>query len=396
MIKRSLVLIVILCILICCKSLSLSPTATPLPGWDNPVSNLFVKISSFPKGWKIDNYKEVVDPRINQVTRIYWAPSADESQKVMQTIWRAYTTTGAEVKFAELAQEVTSRGWFPRFPSTGSGVVSEVVFGSKVAEKWGIVCRIDVIPECFYIALYRNYVTEVEFTIQFDDFMGLDTLSVEKLLSGVDEQFRDYIRLPDIIPNDPSYLLMIPTTLYNSNVGIDFESLLIKADAFPKGWEVAFKEWPNITKTASGAILGTRNFSRDECYINSPSLRKCYLTQFLAWYPNIQDTIDEWQGEYAAVNMGDPASLGVLRIPKDIVLVDSGADQSFIACVILAGGEECEAILRFGNYWIGITAQMQSLNTLMGHSQNGLTHSEFTQIIGRAAAQAKSILITVK
>ena len=397
MLKKWLaILVAVWGMVISCSSLSLYPTATPLPGWGSPVAELFVGTPNLPSGWRADPNEDAADVRANHVSRTFFDSNPNRSDKVIQDIWRAYTAAEAEEKFNELAQVLVSPGWLPRFPSTSFGPVSEVAYQSKVADKWGVACGIDVIAECRFLALYHNYVTQVYFTLQFEGFEGLDSTGAEELLAGVEGQFRDYLRLPETTPHNPSYLSLIPTPSYNTETGINIEGFFVGTEALPRSWEIAFKDWTGVTNLASGEILASRNYYRNECYLNSPHLARCYITQFVDWYPSIRDAIEEWQRKYSEINVGEPAQLGVWRIPGDITFADAGADQSFVACSEVAGGENCEAILRFGNYLIALMAEMRSLTTLMGHSRYGLTHPEFAQVVEKTAAQARSVLDTVK
>ncbi len=302
----------------------------------------------------------------------------------------------AEKEFNELAQSMVSREWLSRFPSTGFGPVAEIAYQSKVADRWSASCGIDGSTDCRYLALYHNYVTEVYFPLQFEGFHGLDSTSAEELLSGVEGQFKDYLRLPEIAPLKPPVLSLTPTPSNITGTGINIERFFIQTEAMPEDWSIAFRDWTDVTNLANGAILGSRNYYRDECYVNSPYFSRCYITQFVAWYPSTRSAIEEWQNKYSEINVGEPAKLGVWRIPSDITLVDAGADQSFDACSEVAGGEDCEAILRFGNYLIALMAEMRSQTTLMEHSRFGLTHPEFAQLVEKVTFQAKLVLENVK
>jgi hypothetical protein len=233
-------------------------------------------------------------------------------------------------------------------------------------------------------------VTTVYFNFQYGGYAGLSFNEAEKLLIAVDEKFRDRLGLAENVVDNPSYLSASSVDSY------DIEQFLLEVEAMPQGWEITFQDFEGVTVLPSGEHLASRNFSRDNCYINSPDLKQCYITQFVTWYPHTRNAEEAWQLKYSEINIGEPAQLGVWRIPSNIISAVADVDQSFVACSEVAGGEECEAILQYNNYLIALIADMQSPTTLMGHSKHGLTHEMFAALIQKMAIQARTVIDSAK
>lgn len=390
MFRKGLTIItVVVSLLVSCSSLT--SYSAPPPGWNSPVSDLFVELNAFPEGWDVDPNEggNAVDVRVNNASRTFFNMHPNKYDKTIQIIWRAYTVLDAEKQFSKLSKGLTSRGWLPRFPSTSFRPVSQITYQSKFADKWGLACGVDVTATCLFLARYHNYVTTVYFDLQYAGYEGLNFNEIEKLLSGVDEKFRDHLELTETSTDNPSYLSM--TSDY-AGPAANIEQFLLDAESIPKGWEIVFQDFEGITALSSGEYLASRNFSHNNCYLNSPELEQCYITQFVTWYPRVRNSEEAWQLKYSEINIGEPERLGVWRIPSDITLSGVDGDRSFVACSEVAGGEGCEAILQYNNYLIALIADMKSQTTLMGHSQDGLTHEMFAKLIKEIALHARTVL----
>lgn len=376
----------------CISALQPAPLPDPPPGWNSPLTELFVELESLPEGWGTDPQVGDIDVRVNNVGRTFFDLAPNGSGKVHQVLWRAYTVSDAETRFTERSQALRARGWLPRYPSTRFGPIREITYQSRAADQWGLACGIDVIAECWFLGRYHNYVTFVYFTLEDDEYDGLSFAEAGSLLAGVDEQFRETLGLAETTLDNPSYLTLMPADSNTSESSANTERLLLDADALPHGWQVTFVDWEGATVLPSGEYLASRNYARDDCYAHSPHFESCHITQFVTWYPSALAAQEQWRDKYSELNVGDPAQLGVWRVPSDVASSDWDADQSFVACSEVAGGESCEAILRFDTYLIALIADMYSPTTLMGHSQYGLTHDAFERLVDEAALHAQTVL----
>lgn len=88
---------------------------------------------------------------------------------------------------------------------------------------------------------------------------------------------------------------------------------------------------------------------------------------------------------------GQAAPLGVLRIADDIPTQSLAADEQVVACYLTAGGEVCEAVVRYGHYLLILQA---NTNRHTGSSSpvSGLTHTEFSALVEAMDARAASLL----
>lgn len=361
-----------------------TPTPTPPPGWYSDLRELFVDEAAFPSGWRAHMYQETnVHPRANHVRRRFSSPFLPGV--VTQDVWRAYTIGDAERKFAEEAEGwcFVHGGWYTRFPTTSFCFPPEITYRSKVADEWCLTCGMDVTLECHFAARYRNYVVRLRVPMSEKGYMyGLTFNELDGLLEGIDAQFVQHLGFLVTTPREPVATPQLLADLQEGRPQPGIDSLLVDAASLPTGWEIAFVEWEKVKSFDDGFHIVTRNFRKENCYSDVSDLQWCYITQFVSWYPRVQDAEDDREREWSAVDVGDSSSsLGVLRIPPDITYRSSIADEQFVACVTLAGGEECEAVMRYGNYLVILRADMMSIGTMMGYSRYGLTHAEFTTLV---------------
>jgi hypothetical protein len=74
MFRKRLTILIVAVSMMSCNSLTAYPTATPLPGWNSPVTDLFVELTGFPEGWGRDPNAgaNAVDVRVNNVSRTFF------------------------------------------------------------------------------------------------------------------------------------------------------------------------------------------------------------------------------------------------------------------------------------------------------------------------------------
>lgn len=170
------------------------PTPTPPPGWYGDVRELFVDEAVFPEGWRADLYLEVnVHPRANHVLREFGFP--ETSKRVMQDIWRAYTSSDAHEKYDEL------RGtqFQPSRPLPEGQIFvpfeppEEISCESQVADEFYLACGWWRAASCRAVARYRNYVVllrldhEAEREGHHTD--GMTYSEIETVVRGMDAKF---------------------------------------------------------------------------------------------------------------------------------------------------------------------------------------------------------------
>jgi hypothetical protein len=185
-----------LAILVVGCQLVLQPT--PLPGWRSPVSELFVDVSAFPKGWQVEFPEDTVtDPAVNHVYRSWWHEGV--SGIYDQQIWRAYTITVADRKYDELRQSQFHPNE-PLYPGTifiGFEPPAEIDFQSQVADEFYLACGWLRWAYCQVVARYRNYVVlmrlsrEAEFEGNKSD--GLTFEEIEAVVRAMDSKFGEVL-----------------------------------------------------------------------------------------------------------------------------------------------------------------------------------------------------------
>ena len=178
-----------------CRSLRITPTSTPPPGWRIPVSGLFIDTPSFPENWEVSfstPRERPDDPTVNHVGREWYHLVSGDA---WQSIWRAYSVSDAE----ELYEELRTSQFAPN--STLEADIEfedfappeQIRFTSQIADEYYFACGVWGFTYCEMVARYRNYVTEVHLPLKAgtDSKVGLSYEQIEPVLIDMDRQFVD-------------------------------------------------------------------------------------------------------------------------------------------------------------------------------------------------------------
>lgn len=177
------------------------PTPTPLPGWRSPVSELMVDDSAFPQDWRVLFPADTqTDPTVNHVGRRWGHASGADAE---QNIWRAYTISDAEKKYAELIGAGVYKprltdypGFFVQFKPP-----AEISYQSQIADEFNLACGWDDVAQCIVLARYRNYVVQIrvdhEAAIDGRQSDGLTDAEIEAVIEAMDAKFAAKL---DVLP----------------------------------------------------------------------------------------------------------------------------------------------------------------------------------------------------
>lgn len=198
--NKWLILSISFVILIGCQKISaLSPTSTPLPGWQTLTSDLLIKGNSFPDGWSLQrNWPDgsLTDPTINHVVRSWYDGHSGGSD---QSIWRAYSLEDARTWYIEVVEKYTGLGVTPNAFTTLEPLVTpaEIKFSSQIADEFIFLCGTVDRPICEVVARYRNYVVLLEadwkrVEIDGKETSGLTIEEFELLVIEMDTVFIEF------------------------------------------------------------------------------------------------------------------------------------------------------------------------------------------------------------
>ena len=174
-----------------------SRMTTPPPGWRSLVSDLLLDDNAFPTGWARERdfpKGSLSDPTINHVYRRWWG-EARGSGSGDQAIWRAYTISDAEEKFAGLRQSQfhPSRTLSPYTTFLEFQPPDEIDFQSSTADEYYLACGWWRFAYCEVIARYRNYVVELSLNLEaeYEGHVtdGLTYPEIEAVVRAMDAKF---------------------------------------------------------------------------------------------------------------------------------------------------------------------------------------------------------------
>lgn len=177
-------------------------TATPLPGWRSPVSELLVNDSAFPEEWHLLSEADT-DPTVNHVARRWGHISG---AKAIQAIWRAYTVADSKRKYTELRQNQ----FHPSQPLNPGTIFiefeqpAEINFQSHIADEFYLACGWLDWASCVVVARYRNYAVVIrmdqEAELKGEHTDGLTYAEIETVLKAMDAKFVEKL---DSLPTPP-------------------------------------------------------------------------------------------------------------------------------------------------------------------------------------------------
>ncbi len=173
-------------------------TPTPLPGWRTPVSELIVDDSVFPKDWVVLSPKDTkTDPITNHIGRRWGHISGAHAEQV---IWRAYTVSDAESRYAELLRQShfqPSQDLFPNTVFVQFEPPTEISYQSQVADASYLACGWVRWAYCEVVARYRNYVVDMRMDLQADykgnRSDGLTYEQIENIIIVMDAKFAEFL-----------------------------------------------------------------------------------------------------------------------------------------------------------------------------------------------------------
>lgn len=188
------------------------PSATPLPGWRDIVSDLLLTDDDLPDGWdRIRDWPKdsLVDPTINHVYRSWWRPNLSYGE-LEQHIWRSFSTDDAHPFYLELRQDQ----YDPiRTPNPDQIYIPyktpvEIEFQSGIADEFYIACGWSGFPRCVAVARYRNYIVEVitDWETTGPDGKvrnGLTNDDIETILKAMDAKFAEFLNAFPLATSSP-------------------------------------------------------------------------------------------------------------------------------------------------------------------------------------------------